>query len=146
MTNFKSLDAAAYLPYALGRAIFDVSYYAQNASSFDTRGLIMDLNDLGDRLFKAKDHDITLHQQITAGAKVVMETKTRDYFREFIVSLGDTSCADFLQAMYEFLQQAKFGRIKFDLFNSMVDLALAVGTDLKEDLAKIPTLKEEVSA
>ena len=144
MEDFKPLDLAQYLPYALGRAIVDVAFYSRTATHFDTAGLMDDLDNLSEKLFKSKEDDIVLHSGIISGAKVIMESNRRDSFRAFILHLGDTSSADFLQSLYDFLQQASYGRVKYDLFQVLEEKAIAVGTGLKEAKDEIEPLTEVV--
>lgn len=145
MTTFNHREISILLPYSLGHSIELACEYSTQLE-VDTKKLIEILKAYRDALFKSKVTDSGLHEQTRIGAKAVMESKLRDGFRTYIVSIGDTSSADFLTSMYNYLQNARHGYMKYDLFEDVLDKALAVGTDLKEDLAEINREHENILA
>ena len=136
MNTLNPREISVLLPYSLGHAI-EIAWDYSTQLQVDTKRLLEILESYRDALFKSKVTDSGLHEQTRIGAKAVMESKLRDGFRSYIVSIGDTSSADFLTSMYNYLQNARHGYMKYDLFEDVLDKALAVGTDLKEELAEI---------
>ena len=119
-----------YLPYTLGGAMYEVYIYG-----FATDYSLELLENYENALFKSKKKDLILHAQTIEGAKVTMETKIRDTFRNFIVDMDQDHMAVFMQAMYDFLQKASKGHVSYDLFKSIVEAAPILNAgELREEV------------
>lgn len=103
-----------YLPYPMGRAVAEAWNPGADSGLVDSF-----LNRYISTTFHSKEHDIHMHSMTTTAARVIMGSSIRDHFRKQIVSMGEDISAQYLQAIYEFLQKAQHGVLAYDLAQRM---------------------------